>query len=241
MKNQRVKGTIGMSKYMYEYTKLPPYLPMPRFLINCSISNTAKLLYIQLLGKAQLSQKNQWLDNQGRVYFIYPVHQMAIDMNKSVTTIKDAMKELVEAQLLEKVPEGRGRPNRLYVLFPDEEVGQKTDVGKSTVVRRKTVSNYGLLIIDDLGVESHSEYRMEGLFNVIDRRVRSGKPMIITTNLTMKEMDETKDLNEARIYDRIRAVCQPVQVKGESQRKVSRGRMMEKFKDVFQKHKGEGD
>ena len=134
---------MEMSKYMYEYTKLPPYLPMPRFLTNYSISNTAKLLYIQLLGKAQLSQKNQWLDNQGRVYFIYPVHQMAIDMNKSVTTIKDTMKELVEAELLEKIPEGRGRPNRLYVLFPDEEVGQKTDVGNSTVVRRKTVSNYG--------------------------------------------------------------------------------------------------
>jgi DNA replication protein DnaC len=44
--------------------------------------------------------------------------------------------------------------------------------------------------------------------------------MIITTNLTVKEMDETQDLNEARIYDRIRAVCQPVQVKGESQRKI---------------------
>ncbi|MBQ2901030.1 MAG: replication initiator protein A [Agathobacter sp.] len=131
-----------MSKYMYEYTKLPPYLPMPRFLINSPISNMAKLLYIQLLGKAQLSQKNQWLDNQGRVYFIYPIHQMAIDMNKSVTTIKDTMKELVDAQLLEKIPEGRGRPNRLYVLFPDE-VGQKFDVGNSTGVGRKTVANYG--------------------------------------------------------------------------------------------------
>ena len=48
------------------------------------------MLYIRLLGKAQLSQKNRWLDGQGRVYFIYPIHQMAIDMNKSATTIKDA-------------------------------------------------------------------------------------------------------------------------------------------------------
>lgn len=132
-----------MSKYMYEHTKMPPYLPMPRFLLNCPISNTAKMLYIQLLGKAQLSQKNRWLDGQGRVYFIYPIHQMAADMNKSETTIKDAMKELVKAQLLEKIPEGRGRPNRLYILFPDEEVGQKSDVGKTTGVGQKTVSNYG--------------------------------------------------------------------------------------------------
>ena len=60
-----------MSKYMYEHTKMPPYLPMPRFLLNCPISNTAKMLYVRLLGKAQLSQKNQWMDGQGRVYFIY--------------------------------------------------------------------------------------------------------------------------------------------------------------------------
>ena len=65
--------------------------------------------------------------------------------------------------------------------------------------------------------------------------------MIITTNLTMKEMDETQDLNEARIYDRIRAVCQPVQVKGESQRKVGRGKMMDKFREIFTKTGGEED
>lgn len=132
-----------MSKYMYEHTKIPPYLPMPRFLLNCSISNTAKMLYIRLLSKAQLSQKNHWLDGQGRVYFIYPIHQMATDMNKSETTIKDAMKELVKAQLLEKIPEGRGRPNRLYILFSDEEQGQKSAVGNPTGGGQKTGGNYG--------------------------------------------------------------------------------------------------
>ena len=131
-----------MSKYMYEYTKMPTYLPMPRFLLNCPISNTAKLLYIRMLGKAQLSQKNKWFDEQGRVYFIYPVQQMATDMDKSETTIKTVVNELVEAKLLEKIPEGRGRPNRLYILFL-EEVGQKTADGKVTGVGQKTVLNDG--------------------------------------------------------------------------------------------------
>lgn len=140
-----------MSKYMYEHTKMPPYLPMPRFLLNCLISNTAKMLYIRLLGKAQLSQKNHWLDGQGRVYFIYAIHQMAADMNKSETTIKDAMKELVKAQLLEKIPEGRGRPNRLYILFPDEEQGQKFAVGNPAGVGQKSVANQG-------GKQSPSKY-----------------------------------------------------------------------------------
>lgn len=132
-----------MSKYMYQHTKLPSYLPMPRFIMSLSISNTAKLLYTQLLGKAQLSQKNGWVDMRGRVYFIYPIHQMAVDMDKSLTTIKDVLRELVAAQLLEKIPEGRGRPNRMYLLFPDEEVGQKSDGGYSTGVGQKTVVNYG--------------------------------------------------------------------------------------------------
>ena len=140
-----------MSKYMYEHTKMPPYLPMPRFLLNCPISNTAKMLYIRLLSKAQLSQKNRWLDGRGRVYFIYPIHQMATDMNKSETTIKGAMKELVKAQLLKKIPEGRGRPNRLYVLFPDEEHGQKSVVGNLTEVGQKTAGNQG-------GNQSPSKY-----------------------------------------------------------------------------------
>ena len=132
-----------MSKYMYEYTKMPPYLPMPRFLLNCPISNTAKLLYIRMLGKSQLSQKNKWFDDQGRVYFIYSIHQIAVDMDKSESTIKTVVKELVEANLLDKIPEGRGHPNKLYILFPDEEEGRKSDVGKSSSLGRKTVQNRG--------------------------------------------------------------------------------------------------
>lgn len=70
--------------------------------MNFPIRNTAKLIYTQFLGKAHLSQKNSWVDSHGRVYFIYPIHQIKVDMNKSETTIKDVMRKLVTAQLLEK-------------------------------------------------------------------------------------------------------------------------------------------
>ncbi len=68
---------------------------------------------------------------------------MAVDMDKSITTTKDAPRELVASQLLEKIPQGRGRPNHLYLLFPDEEVGQKTDVENRPPLGQKTVLNYG--------------------------------------------------------------------------------------------------
>ena len=44
------------------------------------------------------------------------------------------------------------------------------------------------MILDDLGIERNTEYSLENLFNVIDARYVSGKPMIITTNLHINEL-----------------------------------------------------
>lgn len=132
-----------MSQYMYRYTKLPQYLPMPKFLTELPLSNTARYIYTLLLNRAQYSQMKEMVDEQGRVYIFYPVHQIAEKAGKGETTVKVALNQLVDAGILEKVSEGRGRANRLYVLFPDEEVGRKTDVGKLTEVGQKAVGYYG--------------------------------------------------------------------------------------------------
>ena len=49
---------------------------------------------------------------------------------------------------------------------------------------------YPLLIIDDFGMERGTEYGLEQVFNVIDSRYRSGKPLIVTTNLTLDDPAE---------------------------------------------------
>lgn len=69
---------------------------------------------------------------------------------------------------------------------------------------------YSLLILDDFGMERQTEYALEQVFNVIDARYRSGKPLIITTNLSMAEFKNPKSLEHKRIYDRILEMCQPV-------------------------------
>ena len=46
-------------------TRLPPYLPYPRFLLQADLTQTAKLLYALLLDRATLSQANGWLDEGG--------------------------------------------------------------------------------------------------------------------------------------------------------------------------------
>ena len=82
-----------------------------------------------------------------------------------------------------------------------------------------SLNDYDLLIIDDLGVERSTEFAMEQMFEVIDRRYRSGKPMIITTNLSLEQLRNPSDLAHARIYERILELCAPILFSGENFRK----------------------
>ena len=65
----------------------PAYLPYPRFLLKMEISQTAKLLYSLLLDRSTLSQKNKWLDDEGRIYGILP-HQINFPGSRAQQTIK---------------------------------------------------------------------------------------------------------------------------------------------------------
>lgn len=75
-----------------------------------------------------------------------------------------------------------------------------------------------LLILDDLGAERSTDYALEIVYNVIDGRYRCGKPMIVTTNLTLPEMQDTTDIRYKRIYDRIFEICYPLEFVGKSWR-----------------------
>ena len=75
-----------------------------------------------------------------------------------------------------------------------------------------------LLVLDDLGVESKSDWMQETVFNVINTRLQSGKPMIITTNLTKAELARPAEIGYKRIYDRIPERCLAIHVDGPSLR-----------------------
>ena len=81
----------------------------------------------------------------------------------------------------------------------------------------KDILNYvkqcDLLIIDDLGVESVKPFVKEKLFNLIDTRYRTDKPMIVTSNLTLEEIKVTFG---DRVADRLRGCTYDFLVKGES-------------------------
>ena len=99
-KSTRTQGGDPIADYIRADTRLPAYLPYPRFLLKMEISQTAKLLYSLLLDRSTLSQKNKWLDDEGRIYIIYPIAEIAEILDKGSTTIKGALNELDTAGLL---------------------------------------------------------------------------------------------------------------------------------------------
>ena len=99
--------------------------------------------------------------------------------------------------------------------------------------RKSYIAGCIALIIDDLGVERNSEYALGIIFSVIDRRIRSGRPLIITTNLPLKEIKSETMLDKRRIYDRILEMCTPMYVGGTSKREAIASMKMEKAKTLL--------
>ena len=103
--------------------------------------------------------------------------------------------------------------------------------GRNEYISR--LCRYPLLIIDDFGMERGTEYGLEQVYNVIDSRYRSGKPLIVTTNLTLQELQNPPDTAHARIYDRLIEMCAPVCCTGENFRKEAAQAKMERLKELM--------
>lgn len=82
-----------------------------------------------------------------------------------------------------------------------------------------SLSRCDLLVLDDFGAQRNTEYMNEILFNVLDDRLRSGKPMIITTNLTPADILNPKDISMKRIMSRICEKSAQFKCEGNDRRK----------------------
>lgn len=97
-----------------------------------------------------------------------------------------------------------------------------------------SLNSYDLLIIDDIGSERKTEYMIEIVYSIIDARYRSGKPLIVTTNLSMKDLTNAEDIRLQRTYDRISEKCpMPIMVNGNGRRKRIGNDKFEALKEML--------
>ena len=81
-----------------------------------TLSNNAKMLYMLLFDRLELSLKKGWHDKEGNVFQYYTNEQLMIDLNcNSNKTIIKIKKELKDAGLMTEVRQGMNLPNRIYL------------------------------------------------------------------------------------------------------------------------------
>ena len=98
------------------------YFRIPRLLITSprfkTLSVDAKLLYGMMLDRMSLSVKNDWYDEDGRVYIYFTVEEISEDMNCGRDKAMKLLGELDTRKgigLIERIKQGQGKPTKLYV------------------------------------------------------------------------------------------------------------------------------
>ncbi len=101
------------SKRKFSFIKLPAVL-FTDVQFN-ALTNDMKLLYSLMLDRISLSVKNGWIDGSGRVYINFPLAEIEEKLRVASQKASRLLKGLENAGLIERVRQGLGKPDRIYV------------------------------------------------------------------------------------------------------------------------------
>ena len=118
----------GAQADQFSFIRIPTVLFSQEQFKN--ISPEAKVLYGILLKRMDLSAKNGWFDDQGRVYIICTLEEIMETLNCGNQKAVKLMDELEEKiGLIERKRQGLGKPNLIYVknfICPVDKVDNST-------------------------------------------------------------------------------------------------------------------
>lgn len=122
---------------------------------------------------------------------------------------------LAAAICLELMPKGTGVIFRTFAdLLGDIKATFDSDRTEAEVLKAYTDAD--LLIIDDLGKEQCTDWAITQLFNIVNNRYEDCKPIVITANYSIEELEQVlvpKGYNDDKvkaIVSRLRETCKPV-------------------------------
>ena len=119
--------------YIHQPGKAQSFTQLPNFLFEAPtfkpLSNEAKLLYAFILRRAELSRKNGWADEYGRIYLYYPICEVVALLHCGRQKAVNTLRELQYAKLIDIKKQGCGKPNCIYPK--SYEAVSNTDFKKS--------------------------------------------------------------------------------------------------------------
>lgn len=133
--------------YMNEQEWQIQYYQFPKFLLELPLSQNARIIYMLLYDRARISRKNNWTDEYGRVYAVFPIEELSQKTGKCKSSVKKALKELDDIGLLIRKFGGFSKPRHMYVMIPDKvgisgKAQLQTDIKKADIELKNELS-YG--------------------------------------------------------------------------------------------------
>ncbi|WP_440868055.1 replication initiator protein A [Staphylococcus shinii] len=172
--------------YQEKFYRLPKvFFTNPKYI---KLKNDSKIAYSILQDRLELSIKNKWVDQSGRIFFIYTDKKLAEILNISKNHVTTVKKELIEAELLIQKRQGLNKPNISYLLKPaisQDDIyiieSEETDLEVSSGKDSHTV-----------GIQNHTQWE--------SRITHSGNLESHTVGINDTEFSNT-DFNETKLND----------------------------------------
>ena len=102
--------------YIHQPEKSVSFTRLPNFLFEAltftPLSNEAKILYAFILRRTELSRKNGWADEYGRIFLYCPICEVVALLHCGRQKAINTLRELKYAGLVEIQKQGCGKPNR---------------------------------------------------------------------------------------------------------------------------------
>ena len=119
----------------------------------------------------------------------------------------------------------------LMTTITDLALIMKANFGQDRTIILEQVQKVPLLILDDVGREETTF--LDLAYDIVNARYKAKKPLIITTNLTMKAIRDETTSRKCRIYDRLIEMCVPVRVEDAKQRQEIARNKFDKLQTIL--------
>lgn len=165
------------------------------------LSNDAKITWSLLRDRLDLSIRNNWIDENGDIFFIYTNEKLKSILNiSSPNKLSKIKKELTQADLFNQVRVGLNKPNKLYLKKPEVTEAdiyyisqQENDVEScnNTDVSKSYVQNY-----DNNTSGNINMIHQDILKSYVNDTDLSDTDSIETENNDMNDLNDTANKNE---------------------------------------------
>ncbi len=183
-----INNTAQERFYQKEDTSTLRFFKSPKVLyysaLYRNLSIPAKTLYSILLDRLELSLKNRWVDENGRIFVLFrckpaqndsrrtedkPKEDLSLTELFSVDyrTLKKYKDDLIKHNLLVETRSGQGKTNRLYLLKPvaDSKDFYKKETPEQMIYSRDQ-DNLSMHEIHDLLLDEYGSAALEKAFAV---------------------------------------------------------------------------